>query len=38
MPIHLALRYHYVQVVDKLLSSGADINVVDKVSINHYCD
>ena len=33
-PIHLALRHGYVQVVEKLISSGANVNVVDKVSVN----
>ena len=32
-PIHLALRYGHVEVVEKLISSGADVNVVDKVSV-----
>ena len=36
-PIHLASRYGHVQVVEKLLSSGADVNVVDKVSVNRVC-
>ena len=34
-PIHLALRYGHVQVVEKLISSGADLNVVNKVSVNY---
>ena len=32
-PIHLALRCGHVEVVEKLISSGADVNVVDKVSV-----
>ena len=35
-PIHLASRDGCIQVVEKLISSGADVNVVDKVSVN--CD
>ena len=34
-PIHLALRIGHVQVVEKLISSGADVNVVNKVSVNY---
>ena len=34
-PIHLASRYGHVEVVEKLISSGADVNVVDKVSVNY---
>ena len=34
-PIHLASRYGHVRVVEKLISSGADVNVVDKVSVNY---
>ena len=34
-PIHLALRYGHVEVVEKLISSGADVNAVDKVSVNY---
>ena len=33
-PIHLASRYGHVQVVEKLISLGADVNVVNKVSVN----
>ena len=32
-PIHLALSDGHVEVVEKLISSGADVNVVDKVSV-----
>ena len=32
-PIHLASRYGHVEVVEKLISSRADVNVVDKVSV-----
>ena len=32
-PIHSALRRSHVEVVEKLISSGADVNVVDKVSV-----
>ena len=35
-PIHLALRYGHVEVVEKLISSGANVNVVDKVSVMYY--
>ena len=34
-PIHLASRCGHVQVVEKLLSLGADFNVVNKVSVNY---
>jgi len=34
-PIHLASRRGHVQVVEKLISSGADVSVVDKVSVNY---
>ena len=34
-PIHLALRYGHVQVVEKLISLGADVNVADEVSVNY---
>ena len=34
-PIYLASRYGHVQVVEKLISSGADVNVVDEVSVKH---
>ena len=34
-PIHLASRHGYVQVVEKLISLGANVNVVYKVSINY---
>ena len=37
-PIHLALRYGHVEVVEKLISSGANVNVVDKVSVNYQCE
>ena len=33
-PIHLTLRYGHVELVEKLVSSGADVNVVNKVSVN----
>ena len=33
-PIHLALSGGHVEVVEKLISSGADVNVVNKVSVN----
>ena len=36
-PIHLASRNGHVQVVEKLISLGADVNVVDKVSVNRVC-
>ena len=36
-PIHLALRYGHVQVVEKLISSVADVNVANKVSVNRVC-
>ena len=32
-PIHLASSDGHVEVVEKLISSGADVNVVDKVSV-----
>ena len=36
-PIHLASRDGHVQAVEKLISSRADVNAVDKVSVNrHY--
>ena len=34
-PIHLASRYGHVQVVEKLISLGANVNVVDKVSVDY---
>ena len=34
-PIHLALRYGHVEVVEKLISLVADVNVVNKVSVNY---
>ena len=34
-PIHLALSGGHVRVVEKLISSGADVNVVNKVSVNY---
>jgi len=34
-PIHVASRCGYVEVVEKLISSGADVNVVNKVSVNY---
>jgi len=34
-PIHLAIRDGHVEVVEKLISSGADVNAVDKVSVNY---
>jgi len=33
-PIHLALHGH-PKVVEKLISSGADVSVVGKVSVNY---
>ena len=33
--IHLASRHDHVQVVKKLISLGADVNVVNKVSVNY---
>jgi len=33
-PIHLALRGGHVQVVEKLISLEANVNVVDGVSFN----
>jgi len=33
-PIHLALIFRHVQVIEKLISLGADVNVFDKVSVN----
>ena len=35
IPIHLASRDGHVQVVEKLISSEADVNVVDKVNVNY---
>ena len=32
-PIHLASSDGHIQVVEKLISSGADVNVINKVSI-----
>jgi len=32
-PIHLASRDGHVEVIDKLICSGADVNVVNKVSV-----
>ena len=34
-PIHLALRRGHVEVVEKLISSGANVNVVDQLSVNY---
>ena len=34
-PIHLASIHGYVQVVKKLINSGAYVNVVDEVSVNY---
>ena len=34
-PIHLASRYGHVQLVEKLISLGADVNAVNKVSVNN---
>ena len=34
-PIHLASRYGCFKVVEKLISSGAHVNVVNKVSVNY---
>ena len=35
-PIHLALSLDgHVQVVEKLISLGADVNVADEVSVNY---
>ena len=36
-PIHLASSGGHVEVVEKLISSGADVNVVNKVSVNRVC-
>ena len=33
-PIHLVSRDGHVQVVEKLISLGADVNVVNQVSVN----
>jgi len=33
--IHLASSDGHVQVVEKLISLGADVNVVDEVSVNY---
>ena len=33
--IHLASRDGHIQVVEKLISSGTDVNVVNKVSVNY---
>ena len=33
-PIHLASSGGHVKVVEKLISSGADVNVVNKVSVD----
>ena len=33
-PIHLALRDGHIQVVEKLISLGATVNIVNKVSVN----
>ena len=33
-PIHLASRCGHAQVVEKLISLGAGVNVVNKVSVN----
>ena len=35
-PIHLASSYGHLEVVEKLISLGADINVADEVSANYY--
>jgi len=32
-PIHFASRDGHVEVVEKLISSGANVNVVDEVSV-----
>jgi len=34
-PIHLASRRGHVEVVEKLISSEADVNVVNRVSVNY---
>ena len=33
--IHLASSYGHVELIEKLISSGADVNVVDRVSVNY---
>ena len=33
--IHLASRGGHVQMVEKLISLGADVNIADKVSVNY---
>jgi len=32
-PIHLAFRYSYAQVVEKLISPGVDLNAANKVRL-----
>ena len=34
-PIHLASMHGYVQVIEKLISSGAYVNVVDEANVNY---
>ena len=34
-PIHLASSGGHVQVVEKLINSGVDVNAVNKVSVNY---
>ena len=34
-PIHLALIHGHVEVVEKLISSGVDVSVVNEVSVNY---
>jgi len=36
-PIHLTSRYGHVEVVEKLISLGANVNVVNIVSVNRVC-
>jgi len=33
--IHLASCDGHVELIEKLISSGADVNVVDEVSVNY---
>ena len=33
-PIHLASKHDHVQVVEKLMSLGANVNAVTKVSVS----
>jgi len=34
----MALSDGHVEVVEKLISSGANVNVVNKVSVNYQCE